>query len=458
MDSLPEEALLEIFKFYVDDPQVRRIRVWHTLVHVCQRWRNVIFSSPRRLNLQLLCKSRRPVTEMVNIWPELPIIVLLLDHGKQRADGVENLIAALKLNHRISQIGLWDVRYSAVERFVTAMQAPFPALTELDFWSNKSDESCPVLSDEFLGGSAPRLQRLTLTGIPFPALPKLLLSTTDLVSLELNGVPHSGYISPDEMVACLSSLTRLDRLLLDFRTPLSRPSQGSRPPRPHTRSVLPALSRFRFKGVTEYLEDFVARIDTPLLRNFSITFFNQLMFGVVQLPMFLDRIDGFAVLDSAKVTLNPYDIELELSTRSQTVGTTWIHLSVSCSKLDRQLSSLSQVCASTLPTLPNLENLHISEHYTQYLQDDIENIQWLELLRPFSTVKNVYLSKQVVTRVAPALQELAGERVTEVLPALQVLSLELKPSGQVQEALREFVAARQHSGCPVVIRHGERNT
>ena len=40
--------------------------------------------------------------------------------------------------------------------------------------------------------------------------------------------------------------------------------------------------------------------------------------------------------------------------------------------------------------------------------DDMENVQWLELLRPFTTTKNLYLSEETALRVAPALQELTG--------------------------------------------------
>jgi hypothetical protein len=460
IDSLPDEALLEIFKFYVDDPDLKnfdlevRFDVWHTLVHVCQRWRRIVFSSPRHLNLQLLCMYARPVTEMDNIWPELPIAVV--GNGKPTVDETENFVAALKLNHRVSRIDLWDVPDLTLERFAAAtMEVQFPALTELVIWSDKLNESRrPILSDQFLGGSAPRLQWLWSDGIPFPALPRLLLSTTDLVTLCLEDIPHSGYISPEDMVACLPALTRLDRLFLGFRSPRSHPSQASRHPRPPTRAILPALTYLKFRGVTEYLEDFVARINAPLLRTVLITFLNQLVFDIVQLPKFLNRIDGFAMVDSADVVLRADAIRISLSTQSLTVGTTSFELGVSCRKLDWQLSSLSQLCASTLSTLSELEHLDISEHrYSKpEWQDDIENIQWLELLHSFSTVKNLSLSQQVVPRVAPALQQLARERITEVLPTLQVLILdEFGLSVPAQEALREFIAAREHSGYPVGI-------
>ena len=43
---LPDIALLETFDFYVHDAQK-----WYTLVHVCRKWRSVVFGSPRRLGL-----------------------------------------------------------------------------------------------------------------------------------------------------------------------------------------------------------------------------------------------------------------------------------------------------------------------------------------------------------------------------------------------------------------------
>ena len=61
----------------------------------------------------------------------------------------------------------------------------------------------PVVSDTFLGRSAPRLRIFALGGIPFPGLPKLLMSATHLVYLHLSDIPHSGYISPDAMITAL---------------------------------------------------------------------------------------------------------------------------------------------------------------------------------------------------------------------------------------------------------------
>ena len=259
IDMLPDVALLEIFHYYVDGPRTD-IKAWHRLVHVCRKWRYVVFGSPRRLNLLLFCTEKTPVRETIDAWPPLPILVTSYDHWTW---GVDNIIAALEHNDRIYQLNLFRVRSSEMKKVFAAMQQPFSALQYLDLYS-KSETS--VVPASFLGGSAPQLQSLALQYIPFPGLPKLLLSATHLVKLHLWSIPHSGYFSPEAIVTGLSALTRLESLWIRFRSPRSRPDRRRRPP-PPTRTLLPALTRFTFKGVSEYLDDLVARIDAPLLDN-----------------------------------------------------------------------------------------------------------------------------------------------------------------------------------------------
>jgi hypothetical protein len=85
-------------------------------------------------------------------------------------------------------------------------------------------------------------------------------------------------------------------------------------------------------------------------------------------------------------------------------------------------------------------------------KDDIENGLWLQLLHPFTAVKNLYLSEQFALRIGSALQELAEGRTTEVLPALQNMFLEgLESSEPVQEGIGKFLAARQVASRPITV-------
>ena len=101
-----------------------------------------------------------------------------------------------------------------------------------------------------------------------------------------------------------------------------------------------------------------------------------------------------------------------------------------------------------------LEDLYIYEDPNSQpdWNGDIENGLWLQLLRPFTAVKNLYLSEQFTLCIGPALQELAEGRTTAVLPALQNIFLKgLEPSGPVQEGIGQFVASRQVTSRPISV-------
>jgi hypothetical protein len=452
--DLPDVVLLALFDFYVDEiwPEAWYKLVHVTPQHVCRKWRNVVFGSPHRLKLRLYCTAGTPVRKTLDVWPPLPISVRSNGHNVWC---MNNIIAALEHNDRICELGLFDIPSSQLETVLETMQRPFPTLTRLQLQSR--EETVPLHPNSFLGGSAPRLQSLFLDCIPFPGLPKLLLSATDLVDLDLRRIPHSGYISPEAMVTGLSVLTRLERLDIGFESPQCRPDQRSRRPSPQTRSLIPALTEFRFRGVGDYLEDLVARINTPLLNKMTITFFHQLIFETPQLTQFISRIPNFKVHVEARVVFSSWDVWVTLPRAFD--GR--LHLGITCRQSDWQLSSLAQVCSLSFPhaLIPAVEHLYILEAGLSRLhwQDDIETSQWQEFLRPFTTVKSLYISQEFVPRIAPTLQELAGETVTEVLPFLQTLFLEEPlPSGPVQETIGQFVAARQLSGHPVAVSHWER--
>jgi hypothetical protein len=87
--TLSDDVLLEIFSLYLKEAYkafgYERLESWRTLVHVCQRWRAVVFASPRRLKLRLVCTAGRSVREMLGIWPTLPIVVMDQERGPDDA-------------------------------------------------------------------------------------------------------------------------------------------------------------------------------------------------------------------------------------------------------------------------------------------------------------------------------------------------------------------------------------
>ena len=152
------------------------------------------------------------------------------------------------------------------------MLKPFPELTHLALYmiSKWNDEPTVSLPNSFLDRTVPHLQSLTLFNISFPGLPKLLLSATHLIKLDLfyDLPPGFWYNPPEVMTTSLFPLTSLDCLRIHFGYPSFAPQ--SRCPPLLTRSILPILTTMHFEGASGYLEEILAWIDAPRLNLTSM--------------------------------------------------------------------------------------------------------------------------------------------------------------------------------------------
>jgi hypothetical protein len=401
------------------------------------------------LDLRLLCVNRR-LTKTLDIWPELPIIIHVDDEEICQLPSVANVISVLKRRRdRVCKIYVNDVPNPFVKE-VAMTNEPFPALIEL--YLTTFDEGAPILPDSFLGGSVPSLRSFSLWGIPFPAIGKLLLTTRDLVTLSLGFIPNAGFILPDAMVDILSTLTKLETFDLNFdhfETPEVWTHGASQPPPALTRVVLPALTNFEFYGHSRYLDGIVSRIDAPL-DSIAVAFSNELV--ISDIPLLRDFIGRTKIpygphrLDTS---FSSIDIEMSLFQRKGDVDFKVLNLRIPCScyAIDLQLSSLSWACSMFLPPLHSLELLGIFNSKnlpSPRWHHEVDNTQWMELLGPFTSVKDLVLDELVVLSVASFLQGLAREQVTEILPALQNIFLEgIHWSGPVPEGIAKFIIARK---------------
>jgi hypothetical protein len=387
--------------------------------------------------------------ELTGIWPALPIIIR--NEVTRPIPEDFDFDTAIVHHNRVCEVDLVDLSISQLQRL--AMQEQFPALIHLKL---KLKNGPPLaLPDGFLGGSAPHLRSLTLHSIPLPALPKLLLSATHLVYLDLRDIPRSGYFSPEAIVTGLAVMASLKSLTIEFEYPLLVPLESRHPP-PPTPAVLPALTRFGFHGPSEYLEKLVARIDAPLLDSIRIAFFYPLTIdtGMPQLAQFIRRMIWPEALNEAHVVFDYSDVEFESLPPTRTFEER-SGLRVSCTQLDWQRSPLAQVFTSLFPSVYMVEHFYI---YGSPIEQSsiwggaVNDIQWLEIFHPFTAMKNLYISKKCAPRIAPLLQELAGDRVTEVLPTLQNIFVEeLQSSGPIPEAFGKFVAARCLFDHPIAV-------
>lgn len=434
IDMFPDDVLVEIFDLYLGENPV----AWQSLVHICRRWRGLVFAASRRLNVRIVCTLGTPVRDLLDVWPALPILVQGHIYETSRLD---NIVTVLGQRNRVTGIDLWDFTSSQLAKVLTAMTEPFPGLTDLHL--RAFDGMAPLDPDLFMGGSTPRLRYLQLERIPFTGLPKLLLSATHLVSLRLYDIPLSGYISPEAMGTCLSKLTSLETLCLEFRSLQSHFDwEGQRLPLP-TRSVLPALMDFHFRGVGEYLEDLTSRVDAPRLRYVSVNFTHEIGFDNPQLSQFISRTPALRAPDEAHVIFDDSAGLVTLS--SKTSGPGQFNVEMPSGALEWQLLALAQVCNLSLPPLSTVEDLYICENAGSRQNWDypLGREEWLGLLKPFTSVKNLYLSEGLKQGIAPALRLLAGDRVTEVLPILESIFLEgPQPSVpyKLEEGIGQFIS------------------
>jgi hypothetical protein len=450
ISMLPDLALLEIFDFYQINHNSSRIQWWSLLVHVCRRWRQIIFESPIRLNLQIRCTRGTPVKKHLRIWPAFPIVI---DYYRTlplaRASYGYDIIAALKHPGRVSffKLQAMDICDRQAECILSALQKPFPLLTHFDI---ELDDNLSVLPADFLGGSAPRLQEFALSGMPYPSLPMLLLTTTDLVKLDVFDIPPTGYISPEAMVASLAGLPKLEVLAIGFLVASSRPAKLHRPPL--TRTVLPAITSFRFRGFGEYLEDLVARIDCPQLNQTAITYLNQVVdFQVVQFSNFIDRTVGpeVTLFKHARFTFSYRTVAF--TTYPHANHSPWDRRPatniISCQGIDCQVSHIAQVLSHMSAKLSNVVHLKLKVDPEGLQLERTDDVEWTNLLRQFSTLQTLHVSRGLAGLVALALEGIATEMVGEVLPSLDLICV----VGQPASSIENFIAARKLSGRPVTV-------
>ena len=250
-------------------------------------------------------------------------------------------------------------------------------------------------------------------------------------------------------------LSSLETLFLKFQSPRSHPGGlwSSQPPK---HIILPALRRFEFKGVTEYLEELVNRI--PQLNNMKITFFNQIDFNTPRLAQFINCTPTLRVPNEVRVhVVVPEIASIGFRYWASENSFGYLSISISCGEADWQLSSIEQVCNS-LHSLSTVENLNLyikggpGYPLPAWEDDPIENTLWLQLLLPFTGVKNLSLSVELAPGIAATLKGLVTSRVTEILPSLQNIFVQgLDRSGPLRENIEQFVAARQLSDNPIAI-------
>jgi hypothetical protein len=447
INILPDDVLLDIFDFCRQDPNFTWFLVWgpRGLVHVCQRWRRLVFGSPRRLELQLPCTRGTPVKQILGCWPPLPVTISFSDINGFTPDDEDSLFAALKHPDRVRQVDL-KLRDPLLSKAVMAMQQQFPALTHLTLeWD---DDDYPTLPSGFLGGSAPCLQYMHLNGVPFTELLILLSSTSDLVHLYLNDIPQDGHISTEALVTCLAALPRFEPLHIGCEFVTFHPDQ-IRPP-PVTRTLLPALHCFEFWGDGKYMAGLVYRIDCPRLNQIHIKYSRwPLDFQLAQLFQFIDRSEDpmLTLIKHTYVSISHHQVYLEMHPVHLRTGSCLdrglITVLTQYPDIDSEPSYLIQLFGQPSALFSRVAHLKLFRHRANDYQGD----EWLHVLRRFSALRTLEVSGKLTEDIAYTLERIAEEMDADVLPVLDLIHI----GDQPVSCIEKFLAARRLSGRPVTI-------
>ncbi|KAI0000111.1 hypothetical protein BJV74DRAFT_794392 [Russula compacta] len=359
---------------------------WHRLVH-------------------LFCTNGTPVRNTLHCWPALPIVMrygVSAGPDPLAAEDEDEIVVALQQSSRIWMIQLL-VTTPLLEKMVTITWEPLSTLELLELTTQTGTGLILDNQSQFFGGEAPHLRTLRVAGIAFPALPQLLLSAKNLVSLQLEAVPSTGYIPPEALVDGL-----------------------------------------------EYLECLLACIDAPT-KYIYITFFNDLDFEIPQLQQFIGRAETQRFPEQAMVHYSGSDISITFAQRESPHR---LGLRISCRLFDWQMASISEICTQLGPSvmLSSVRQLDIyASPPFPYGHDDMDPSPFLQFLRAFGDVERLRVAKEIGAYVAHVL--VGGDML---LPKLEDLFIEENDELEsVQRTLAPFFTERRRSNHPVVLHRWE---
>ena len=458
IDMLNDDSLLHVFYLYrplftdEDDTAEWRYkgRWWYALVHVCQRWRNIVLGSATYLDLSLLCTYGTPVTDMLAHSPPLPLVVGYFQRTRElTTEDEEGIILALKQHDRIRRVRLGN-SFAIIQKFILAMDEECPILEFLHIMHPIEDNTTISRFPETF--QAPRLRHLTLRSFALPIGSRLLTTAVGLVTLNLVMVHPSTYFHPNTLIRWISLMPQLETL--DIFLKFSIPNRDVERQLTHTPIIapitLPNLHSLRFTGVSNYLEALVHRITTPRLKELLIAFSNQLTFSVPRLLQFITAAENFR-LGNAVLTFSN-DI---VSTGVYPYGGTNVYafsMVVKCHPLDWQASSMAQISNSLSQIFSAVERLvlqHEVHSESSEEHNDVDPTEWRKLLRPFSNVNTLRIEEGLVKDLSHCLELEDGGLRLELLPKL--VRLEYFGRGDTRDAFNSFVDARRNAGHPIIL-------
>ena len=469
---LDDDSLLHVFYLYRpflsgedQDDNVRllggngtetRGRWWCTLVHVCQRWRNIIFGSASYLGVSLVCTYGTPVADMLAHSPPLPLIIHYATEGRGiTTDDEQGIFFALKQRNRVLRVRLAWLDTTLLEKFIAVMDEEYSILEYLVIGLSIEDNSAMLIFPETL--QAPHLRLLTLRGFVLPIGSRLLTTAVSLVTLCLVIAHPSTYFHPNALLQWISLMPQLETLAIYFEFFI--PNRDVEMQLLHTPFIapitLPNLRDFMFRGVSTYLEALVRRITTPLLEKLNVAFPNQLTFSVPCLLELMNTTENLR-FDIAEFGFFNERVLVKFHYRGETETEYAFFILILCWHLDWQVSSMAQISHSLSQMFSAVEHLTLQHEVhgrSSEEHNEVDRTEWRKLLGSFRNVKTLRIDNGLVKDLSLSLKLEGGELPLELLPELQELTYELtySGSGDTSDGFTSFIDARQNAGRPVTL-------
>ena len=394
--------------------------------------------------------------------PPLPLVIDYSDadeYGDFTADDEERTILALKQRDRVRRVRLrMDV--AKLEKLTEAIDEEYPILECLVIAREIKTLTAATTLPETL--QTPHLRHLDLGGF---APPRLLMNTVGLVTLSLFMDYPPAYLHPNTLLQLLSFMPLLETLeIILLLDPFPNVDQVGQPMyTPITISVtLPNLFRFRFRGISCYLEAVLCRIAAPRLSTLYIDYFWKPVFSVPSLLWFINTTKHIR-FGSAKIEFSSGQVHVrafccrQCQTCSGT-GPTGVHLSVNvdCWHLDSQVHAAAQISNFLSPSFSAVKHLAFergagSRPCQCEQHDEVDRTEWRKILNSFRNVKTIRIGRRLTEKLSRSLEFDDGDIPPDLLPELQRITY--FGIGDTGDGFTSFINARQNAGRPVTLKY-----
>jgi hypothetical protein len=425
-------------------------------VHICRKWRHIVFVSHRALRLRLFCTYGTPVLKALDCWPALPIAVeyfafsLFNPHTPWDE---ENILNALKQSNRVISIRL--TLTNSLLKKLSSIEGQFSELEELVLHVRSQSFGQLTLPNTFRLGT--RLRRLHSTGVVFSAPLRLLSSSKDLVDIQLHEISDR-YVLPQALADALSGMAHLRSLSLSV---LSTTNHTRVPPPSEkhivNRVIISSLSILKYRGTSGYLDSLLAGLDAlldvPYLAKIEITFFDETQFYVSNLVKVINRTEIW----------NLHDLKADILFSEDTVSIstelvpTCLKFQVLCGPLEQQMLSIVRLCLQFPAFCLRVEDLRIGATPLSTSQHNAPLIpgNWAPLISLFRAAKCVHLAGDIATEIVRNVQRLWwGAGPLPVLTKLCVCGPGPR-STPLRQAVVSLMVDLRLSGRPIEVEYGQ---